>query len=128
MGWSSQTNTNTPTYVCMYVCILLYVPGVCTSLPLNILFMCITMFASVQWPYSEFVDITPSPKADNELIITVKKGKKQNTMTFICDQRSDLLTECLQFSAKFCGNRVKKYERVGGPLTYVLALQYSTIL
>ena len=110
----------------LFVCLCLH------SGPILSLFVC--LFAFAQWPYSEFVDIAPSPKADNELVITVKKGKKQNTMTFICDQRSDLLTECLQFSAKFCGNRVKKYEKVrtyvcvGGPLLYVLAFQYSTIL
>ena len=73
---------------------------------------CTHAHTSLQWAYGEFYDITPSPKADNELIITVKKGKKQNTMTFICDQRADLLTECLKFSGKFCGDRVKRYEKV----------------
>lgn len=69
--------------------------------------------SSLKWPYSEFMDIAPSPKADNELVITVRKGKKSNTMTFICDQRADLLTATLSKSELFgAGESASKKSKV----------------
>ncbi len=29
----------------------------------------------IQWAYSEFIDIQPGPKASNEFVIILKKGK-----------------------------------------------------
>lgn len=54
-----------------------------------------------QWPYNEFVDIQPSHKTSNEFIITLRKGKKTNQMTFSCDHRSEAITETLRFSPLF---------------------------
>ena len=60
------------------------------------------------------MDIAPSGKADNELIITVRKGKKSNTMTFICDQRADLITATLGKSSLFgAGVTASKKSKVG---------------
>lgn len=68
----------------------------------------------MQWPYGEFMDIAPSAKADNELVITVRKGKKSNTMTFICDQRADLITATLSKSELFgAGETSGKKNKVG---------------
>ena len=49
----------------------------------------------LKWAYNEFAGIAPSTKANNEFIISMKKGKKTNTMTFSTDHRMDLLTEAL---------------------------------
>ena len=51
----------------------------------------------LQWAYSEFVGIAPSPKATNEFVITVRKGKKGGTqqMTFSSDYRAEIITETL---------------------------------
>ena len=56
-----------------------------------------TVYIFLQWAYSEFVGIAPSPKATNEFIITVRKGKKGGTqqMTFSSDYRADIITETL---------------------------------
>lgn len=50
---------------------------------------------SFQWPYSDVVDFLPNLKTSNELMVTVKKGKKNNQMTFSCDHRQELITEAL---------------------------------
>ena len=49
----------------------------------------------LKWAYNEFAGIAPSTKANNEFIISMKKGRKTNTMTFSTDHRMDLLTEAL---------------------------------
>lgn len=51
----------------------------------------------MQWPYSEFVKIEPNIKApgNNEFLITMKKGKKTDTMKFSTDHRANILTEAL---------------------------------
>jgi DnaJ family protein C protein 13 len=54
-----------------------------------------------QWEYKDFLDIAPSPKGSNEFIITVKKGKKKETMNFTTEYRTDLLTETLRFRMVF---------------------------
>lgn len=55
-----------------------------------------------QWNYNEFVGIAPSPKASNEFIITMKKGKKNQQMTFSTEYRSEVLSHALVFSPLFC--------------------------
>ena len=58
----------------------------------------------MQWPYEEFISITPNHKApaNNEFIIAMKKSaKKTDTMKFSTDHRADLLTEALRFRNKF---------------------------
>ncbi|XP_076459341.1 dnaJ homolog subfamily C member 13-like isoform X2 [Babylonia areolata] len=63
-----------------------------------------TMEVTNQWPYSEFIGISPSIKgpANNEFIITMKKGgKKTDSMRFSTDHRADLLTEALKFYSYF---------------------------
>ncbi|XP_067952104.1 dnaJ homolog subfamily C member 13-like [Watersipora subatra] len=56
-----------------------------------------------QWPYSEFVKIEPNVKApaNNEFLITMKKGKKTDTMKFSTDHRADILSEALRFQDRF---------------------------
>ncbi|CAI8019165.1 DnaJ homolog subfamily C member 13 [Geodia barretti] len=55
-----------------------------------------------QWCYNEFVGIAPSPKASNEFIITMKKGRKTQQMTFSTEFRPEVLTRTLMFSPLFC--------------------------
>ncbi|KAL5005925.1 hypothetical protein ScPMuIL_017083 [Solemya velum] len=57
-----------------------------------------------QWPYPEFISITPNIKAptNTEFLITMRKGgKKVDTMRFSTDHRSDVLTEALRFCDQF---------------------------
>ncbi|KAK2150998.1 hypothetical protein LSH36_380g05005 [Paralvinella palmiformis] len=63
-----------------------------------------TMEVTNQWPYEDFISITPNHKApaNNEFIIAMKKrAKKTDTMKFSTDHRADLLTEALRFRNKF---------------------------
>ncbi|XP_023933252.1 dnaJ homolog subfamily C member 13-like [Lingula anatina] len=65
-----------------------------------------TLEVTNQWPYSEFISITPNIKAPtlNEFLITMKKGpKKTDTMKFSTDHRADVLTEALRFANQFAG-------------------------
>ncbi|CAI8045158.1 DnaJ homolog subfamily C member 13 [Geodia barretti] len=55
-----------------------------------------------QWCYNEFVGIAPSPKASNEFIITMKKGRKTQQMTYSTEFRPEVLTRTLMFSPLFC--------------------------
>ena len=49
-----------------------------------------------QWPYSEFLDIVPSNKANNEFLISMRKGgRKSQQMTFSCEHRAEILTAAL---------------------------------
>ncbi|XP_077997979.1 dnaJ homolog subfamily C member 13-like [Glandiceps talaboti] len=60
-----------------------------------------------QWRYSEFCNISPNIKAqtNTEFIITFKKGKKNETMRFSTEHRSDVLTEALHFYTEFAEYR-----------------------
>ncbi|XP_062518532.1 LOW QUALITY PROTEIN: dnaJ homolog subfamily C member 13-like [Corticium candelabrum] len=60
-----------------------------------------TLEITNQWEYKDFLDISPSPKASNEFVIVVKKGKKKETMNFTTEYRTDLLTETLRLRALF---------------------------
>lgn len=62
-----------------------------------------TMEVTNQWPYEEFISIAPNTKQPqtNEFLITMRKGKKTDTMRFSTDHRVDLLTEALRFRNKF---------------------------
>ncbi|ESP01914.1 hypothetical protein LOTGIDRAFT_238096, partial [Lottia gigantea] len=62
-----------------------------------------SMEVTNQWPYNEFISIVPNVKApsNSEFIITMRKGKKTDTMKFSTDHRADLLTEALRFRSKF---------------------------
>lgn len=62
-----------------------------------------TMEITNQWPYSEFISIAPNLKGQisNEFLITMKKGKKTDTMRFSSDHRPDILTEALRFRHQF---------------------------
>ncbi|XP_023212063.1 dnaJ homolog subfamily C member 13-like, partial [Centruroides sculpturatus] len=55
------------------------------------------------WPYNEFISIAPNLKGQisNEFLITMKKGKKTDTMRFSSDHRPDILTEALKFRHQF---------------------------
>ncbi|UYV62595.1 DNAJC13, partial [Cordylochernes scorpioides] len=56
-----------------------------------------TMESTNQWAYKEFLNITPNTKnnLNNEFVITMKKGRKNDTMRFSSDHRADILTEAL---------------------------------
>ncbi|XP_023223609.1 dnaJ homolog subfamily C member 13-like, partial [Centruroides sculpturatus] len=62
-----------------------------------------TMEITNQWPYNEFISIAPNLKGQisNEFLITMKKGKKTDTMRFSSDHRPDILTEALKFRHQF---------------------------
>ncbi|XP_033727987.1 dnaJ homolog subfamily C member 13-like [Pecten maximus] len=62
-----------------------------------------TLEVTNQWSYEEFISIAPNVRAptNNEFIITMKKGKKTDSMKFSTDHRPDLLTEALKFRNKF---------------------------
>ncbi|XP_013794496.1 LOW QUALITY PROTEIN: dnaJ homolog subfamily C member 13-like [Limulus polyphemus] len=72
-----------------------------------------TMEITNQWPYAEFVSIAPNLKGQtsNEFIITMKRGKKNDTMKFSSDHRADILTEALRFRHCFAeaASGVNKY-------------------
>ena len=57
----------------------------------------------LQWPYEDFISITPNIKQPqtNEFLITMRKGKKTDTMRFSTDHRTDVLTEALRFRNRF---------------------------
>ncbi|XP_069107344.1 LOW QUALITY PROTEIN: dnaJ homolog subfamily C member 13-like [Argopecten irradians] len=62
-----------------------------------------TLEVTNQWAYEEFISIAPNVRAptNNEFIITMKKGKKTDSMKFSTDHRPDLLTEALKYRNKF---------------------------
>ena len=74
------------------------------------------IFISVpfQWPYEEFISIAPNTKQPqtNEFLITMRKGKKTDTMRFSTDHRADLLTEALRFRNKFAEKNISAKVRV----------------
>ena len=41
------------------------------------------------------MDISPSPKTNNEFVISMRKGRKGTQMTFSTEHRADLITEAL---------------------------------
>ncbi|KAG1687435.1 DnaJ subfamily C member 13 [Nymphon striatum] len=71
-----------------------------------------TMGVTNQWPYSEFISITPFTKSVNQVndfAITMKKGKKTDktdTMKFSSENRANVLTEALKYRHLFA-NPVK---------------------
>lgn len=73
-----------------------------------------TMEITNQWPYAEFVSIAPNLKGQtsNEFIITMKRGKKNDSMKFSSDHRSDILTEALRFRHCFAeaASGISKYD------------------
>lgn len=67
-----------------------------------------------QWAYNDFCRISPSVKAANELIITMKKtgaSKKIQSMTFSTEHRADLLTQALRFHKQFSDFKAKNEVR-----------------
>ena len=60
-----------------------------------------TLECTNAFPYNEITNALPSPKANNELILHLRKGKKADKMTFSCDHRAELLTQALKYSSLF---------------------------
>ncbi|XP_055340824.1 dnaJ homolog subfamily C member 13-like [Paramacrobiotus metropolitanus] len=56
-----------------------------------------------QWAYNDIVSIAPATKGHGgaELTLTVRKGKKIDTLKFSSDHRTDILTECQRFRHLF---------------------------
>lgn len=51
----------------------------------------------LQWHYPDVVSIAPATKGQGgtEFVLTVRKGKKIDSLKFSSDHRTDILTECL---------------------------------
>ncbi|EDQ93103.1 uncharacterized protein MONBRDRAFT_17362 [Monosiga brevicollis MX1] len=62
-----------------------------------------------KWEYAtDFVSVTPSPKAENEIAVLVRKeknSKKTQTLTFSCEFRVQLLTDLQRHRQKFAHER-----------------------
>ncbi|UYV62596.1 DNAJC13 [Cordylochernes scorpioides] len=81
-----------------------------------------TMESTNQWAYKEFLNITPNTKnnLNNEFVITMKKGRKNDTMRFSSDHRADILTEALSFNAL-------KYHWSGNSVPVVLDVTSASV-
>ncbi|OQV17800.1 DnaJ-like protein subfamily C member 13 [Hypsibius exemplaris] len=57
------------------------------------------------WAYSDIMSILPARRGQGgtEFILTVRKGKKGDTLKFSSDHRTDVLTECLRYRDLFAG-------------------------
>ncbi|GAB6018577.1 DnaJ sub C member 13 [Chamberlinius hualienensis] len=61
-----------------------------------------------QWPYSDFFSIIPNSKVSGEFSITMRKGKKTDTMRFSSEHRAEILTEALKFRHLFADDSSSK--------------------
>jgi len=63
-----------------------------------------TLEVTNKWEYSDFISIQPvnrSQLGSHEFIITVRKDRKNDTMKFSSEHRSQLLTEALRCRNQF---------------------------
>ncbi|EDV26296.1 uncharacterized protein TRIADDRAFT_21978 [Trichoplax adhaerens] len=67
-----------------------------------------TLEITNQWAYTDFFGIQITPKPGYEFTITIRKGKKSQTMTFSTEYRADVITEALRFRGSYATDREKR--------------------